>query len=176
MSLPLLPESSECPSRWVSRHTYLQISHTHVLPILFKSRALTFVSSQSPQNPPPAFPETEVKLYDAMHLIQDWILHHLDRIYRQTPANLKPGTLETPDVSQNSAYQFTIWLEPTAATSALVVPGHDQFSSHNYISDHACPLARQGDKFYFHSFRLTPQTLHVTAELALKTTQILEKS
>lgn len=166
--MPDQPSSVHPPSRWLSRRTHLQISHTHVLPLLFKSRALP-ISPEAPlRNPPPAFPDAEVDLSHGMHLIKDWILNHLDRIYRHTPANLKPGTLETPNILKSSTHQFTVWLEPTAAALSLLAPHSNKSlpSSSNKprsSGNHPPPLSDASSSF--DSFRPTPQTLHVTAEL-----------
>lgn len=92
---------------------------------------------------------------DALPLIKDWLHEHMDRVYRLTPANLKPGTLETPDVLRSAQFRFTLWLEPTSATFALLSPSKDPLS----IST----IAHEGAKFS--SFSPTPQTLHITAEL-----------
>lgn len=164
------PYAHNAPSRWVSRQTHFQISRSHVLPVLFKSRALPVPPSQPPQNPPAAFPSTEVDIVDAIPLIKDWILSHLDRIYRQTPANLKPGTLETPHVLNNQSSQFTVWLEPTPPALSLLAPTlstlNNNTAPRSNPSASPTPLDRP---IRFDSFRTTPQTLHITAELTPET-------
>lgn len=161
--------TDELPDRkllqWVSRRSHLQISRTHVLPVLFKSRVLPRAHNTPPQNPPPAFPDTEVKLSDGLFLLKEWISNHIDRIFRQTSANIKPGTLETPDILKSNKHQFTVWLEPTAATFALLTPSRSSPSATTTSSTSTSSKAPVSHGLQLDSFHPTPQTLYVTGEL-----------
>lgn len=160
--------SGDCSSlslKWITKRTHLQISHTHVVPVLFKSRA--HVSFEYASSVPPAFPVTEVKLSDAMPLLKQWLLVHLDRLYRLTPANLRPGSLETPDLLRDGTRMFTVWLEPTAATYAVLKSRPSDSNSADSSSKKArrVKTTDSTESVLFNGFTPTPQTLHVTAEL-----------
>lgn len=145
-------QGGSTPARWVTRRSHLQISRNNVIPLIFKCRKSPSLNPQPmDMQTPPAYPETEVQVSDALPVVKDWLLEHIDRVYRVTPANLKPGCLETPDLLRCGSFRFTIWLEPTAAMFALLTP--------NKSDGTPAPFGP------FDAFTPTPQTLHVTAEL-----------
>lgn len=169
----------ETSVEWVTRRRHLQISQSHVIPVIFKSRSRGCTSKAkmprsdiAVQGAPPAFPETEVHLSDSMPLLKQWLKQHIDRVYRLTPANLKPGTLETPDVLRDGIHRFTVWLEPSAATFALFTSRErctSTTSSAQRVSNNGDGKdddeGGHDDDPGFHSFTPTPQTLHIIAEM-----------
>lgn len=140
---------------WVTKRSHLQVSYSEVLPVIFKARKTTSsTSGQSGSPVPRAFPATEVELFESLPVVREWLAERLERMYRVGTVNVKPGSLETPDVLRNRRYRFTVWFEPTAATFALVTPAQgpeeDEKSDKPDSVDGLVP---------------TPQTLHIVGEL-----------
>lgn len=156
-------DACKSSSKWVSKRSHLQISHSHVLPVVFKSRSRGASQQETPV--PPAFPETEVSLSDAMPFLKQWILDHVDRLYRLAPANHRPGTLETPDLLSDGYRRFTVWLEPTAATYALLTSSTSGPSDPPKKKMRLERKTEASKSLSFNAFTPTPQTLYVIAEL-----------
>lgn len=142
-------------SVWVSKRTHLQVSKTEVLPVIFKSRKAPSTASNGDIGPVPrAFPESEVCFSDSMTVVQEWLEEHLERMYRVGFMNMKPGSLETPDVLRSSKHRFTVWFEPTSASFAVLTP--QQKGRGNETAE---------DALKYSSLVPTPQTLHIVGEL-----------
>lgn len=120
--------------------SHLQISRTHVLPVVFRAR------------------RREAKLCDALPLLKEWLPTQVERIHRITPANIKPGTLETPQLLRNATRKFTVWFEPTAANFALLTP-------RSSTKPQTVDGADQVDDLHFDTFSPTAQTLYIMAEM-----------
>lgn len=146
--------------QWFTRRSHLQVSKTQVLPVVYKSR-----NSPNPKGAngpaPRAFPATEVHLSDALVVIRDWLVGNMEKMYRVGAMNVKPGSLETPDVLQTGTHRFTVWFEPTAATFALMVP---DMSGSPVTSASGSKGNDDGGQGY-EGYVPTPQTLHVVGEL-----------
>ena len=152
----------ESENEWVTRRSHFQVSHKHVLPVIFRAKKRSRTQSKaSSSSIPPAFAETRVQLSDSITLVKAWIIEHADRMYRERPMNLKPGSLETPDILRDGKHTFTVWFEPTAATFALVTPsnGDKEDVIENDDND------SNDDKMRFDAFLPTPQALQIVAEV-----------
>lgn len=147
--------SSDLSAAWVTKRSHLQVSHSEVLPVVFKARKATpNISEQSDSPVPRAFPITEVGLSESLPVVREWLAERLERMYRVGTVNVKPGSLETPDVLRNRTYRFTVWFEPTAATFALM-------TSAQVSGD-----TDKGETFEkLDGFTPTPQTLFIVGEL-----------
>lgn len=148
-------ESCDPSAAWVTTRSHLQVSRSEVLPVVFKARKATSNAFKQPNGPVPrAFPITEVELSESLPVIREWLAERLERMYRVGTVNVKPGSLETPDVLRNRTYRFTVWFEPTAATFALMTSA--QVSDDTTKGDTSEKLD---------GFTPTPQTLHIVGEL-----------
>lgn len=152
-------------STWVTKRSHLQISENNVLPVVFRSRKSSVRPLKDRINKvPPAFARTEVELSDSFELLLNWLAEHIERLYRVGAMNSKPGALETPDILRTGNKMFTVWLEPTAATYALLLPSEHVVARSKSNSD--CSTEEdKGQKGDFNHFSPTPQTLHIVAEL-----------
>lgn len=151
------------PPSWVSKRSHLQVSKTEVLPIIFKSRmASSNPSSKGTCPMPHAFPRTEVYLSDSLIVVREWLEEHLERMYRVGFVNMKPGSLETPDVLRSNKHRFTVWFEPTSAAFAVVTP---QCSEQRNENGARVEILDTENVASYSDFVPTPQTLHIVGEL-----------
>lgn len=96
---------------------------------------------------------TEVTVNQAMPLLKSWLLSHMPQVHAIHHANLKPGSLQTPDVLRSGPIRLTVWLQPTSAT---YVVGHNNTSQDDDDDETS--------DFKFSLFQPCAQTLVVTAE------------
>lgn len=164
--------------QWSTRVTHLQISASHVLPVVFKSRV---VIEQKPHNivdedkdkigrgHAVAVPQTQVTVIQAMPLLKSWLVSHMVQVHAVQHANLKPGSLQTPDVVRSGPIRLTVWLQPT---SASYVVGHDKYNN-SALGNEQHRDESNGNNgndqvgaidLKFSLFKPTAQTLYVTAE------------
>ena len=145
-------------TEWITRRSYLQISRSQVLPVVFKSeKTEATLSQKSGSSVPPSFPPSSMQLSDALDVIKEWLLPRLERLHRRESMNLKRGALETPDVIKNGKYMITIWLEPTAASYAVLSP--------TASFAHEDQGNQPDNEKRFDGYEPTAQTLHVVGEL-----------
>lgn len=162
---------SSTGSKWVTTRTHLQISQSQVLPVIFRSKRVsnptTSLMSQSGpaanHHTPSAFPPTELQFSDSLPVLQQWLLDHIERIYRIGSMNTKPGALETAQVLIESNRRFTVWFEPTHAYYSLLHP-RESFYKDNHSDRRPSIEEDQGNESDFETYATTPQTLYVVAE------------
>lgn len=171
--------------QWATRVTHLQISASHVLPVVFKSRLVQ-------QKKPPidnddeiighggnetrqrhvvgVAPPPQVTVPQAMPLLKSWLVSHMPQVHAMHQANLKPGSLQTPDVLRSGSLRLTVWLQPT---SASYVVGHNNNNIGEGDDEHREGNSRSNGKedeetgavdLKFSLFKPSAQTLFVTAE------------
>lgn len=130
--------------RWATRRSHLQVSRTHVLPVLLRERRADAGSDAG----------AGATLARAAPLIKEWLRDRLDRVFRLTHANAKPGSLETPHVLRDvpAGLRLTLALQPTAVAYAVLA---------GVAADGS---AADGDAHQLEAFSPTPQTLVVTVE------------
>lgn len=98
-----------------------------------------------------------------MDVVRDWLIKNIERMYRVGAMNVKPGSLETPDVLRTNTHRFTVWFEPTAATFALILPdGAKPKLSNSALRGSEVENTEVQE---YDGFVPTPQTLHVVGEL-----------
>lgn len=159
-------------SKWVTTRTHLQVSQSQVLPVVFRSKKLSnptaaLESDSGPEahlrTPPRAFPQTEVQFSASLPVLQQWLLDHIERIYRVGSMNTKPGALETAQVLSASNRRFTVWFEPTQAYYSLLHP-RASFLKYNHPDRRPTIEEDEGGESDFETYTTTPQTLYVVAE------------
>lgn len=152
------PEVSS--ERWVTRRSHLQVNKTEVLPVVFKSRKVQR-AEQDTGPVPPAFPASEIYLPDCLDVIKSWLMTNIAKMQRVGAMNVKPGSLEAPEVLRTGKYRLTVWFEPTAASFALMLPKSSQSSS-GRNEDNGRDVSHAQE---YQGYTPTPQTLHVVGEL-----------
>lgn len=151
-------------ARWVTKRSYLQVSGTEILPVIFKSQVCSTPVEKTEESIPPAFPTTEVQLADSLGVVKEWLLDRIERMHRRGSMNLKRGALETPDVLRSGQFMFTVWFEPTAASFAILFPKNDVSSRSDQEAQEPNSKGPEGEE-NFGGFLPTPQTLQVVGEI-----------
>lgn len=161
--MSVVPAANGGSPLWITRRSHLQVSKTEVLPVIYKSRKAASSSKETTGPVPRAFPAVEVLLSDSIDVVRDWLIKNMERMYRVGAMNVKPGSLETPDVLRTGSRRYTVWFEPTAATFALILPDESKSKASN--SAPGGSEAENTEVQEYNGFVPTPQTLYVVGEL-----------